>query len=196
MSVTDALRAVQYGHVVILLMDATMPLESQDLHIASHVLKEGRCLVLGLNKWDQVEKKKELLEEIDYKLKKSLPQAKGIPVVPLVALTGQGVKTLMSKVFSIYEMWNQRISTAKLNQWLKYAVEAHQPPIVKGIRLKFKYATQLKTRPPTFSIFANSKERVLESYLKYLDHELRKAFDFWGVPIRIIVKASANPYEE
>ena len=196
LSVTDALRAVQYGHVVILLMDATMPLESQDLHIASHVLKEGRCLVLGLNKWDQVEKKKELLEEIDYKLKKSLPQAKGIPVVPLVALTGQGVKTLMSKVFSIYEMWNQRISTAKLNQWLKYAVEAHQPPIVKGIRLKFKYATQLKTRPPTFSIFANSKERVLESYLKYLDHELRKAFDFWGVPIRIIVKASANPYEE
>ncbi len=194
LSVADALRAVQYAHIVVLLMDATTILELQDLHIASHVIKEGRCLVLGLNKWDQVTNKKATLEEIEHKLSRTLHQAKGVPFVPLVALNGQGTDELLKEAFKLYDLWNTRISTGKMNDWLKYTTESHPPPIVKGIRLKFKYMTQIKTRPPTFAIFANSKERMKESYLRYLENEMRKSFNLWGIPLRFIVKSSENPY--
>jgi GTP-binding protein len=194
LSVADALRAIQYAHIVILLMDATTILELQDLHIASHVIKEGRCLILGLNKWDQVTNKKATLEELEHRLKLTLHQAKGIPFVPLVALTGKGTDDLLKEAFKLYDLWNTRISTAKLNDWLKFTTESHPPPMVKGIRLKFKYATQIKTRPPTFAIFANSKDRMKESYLRYLENEMRKSFSLWGIPIRFVVKSSDNPY--
>ena len=194
LSVADALRTIQYAHIVILLMDATTILELQDLHIASHVIKEGRCLVLGLNKWDQVNNKKETLEEIEHKLKRTLNQAKGIPFVPLVALNGQGTDQLLKEAFKLYDLWNTRISTGKMNDWLKYTTESHPPPIVKGIRLKLKYMTQIKTRPPTFAIFANSKEKMKDSYLRYLENEMRKSFNLWGVPLRFVIKSSDNPY--
>lgn len=196
LSVADGLRAVQYAHIVILLMDATTILELQDLHIASHAIKEGRCLILGLNKWDQVTNKKETLEEIEHKLKFTLNQAKGIPFIPLIALDGSGTDDLLKAAFDVYALWNTRISTAKLNDWLKFTVEKHQPPIVSGIRVKFKYATQIKTRPPTFALFANAKDRVLDSYVRYLENDLRETFGLWGIPIRFILKSSDNPYKQ
>jgi GTP-binding protein len=194
MSVSESLLATQYAHVVVLVVDADQPLEKQDLLIAARVIEEGRCLVLALNKWDLVKNKDELLKHIKARLTTVLPQVRGIPLVPLSALTGKNKETLMDEVLEIYDIWNKRISTAKLNNWLEGLVAHHPPPLVKGRRIKAKYLTQIKTRPPTFVLFTSQAEELPDSYSKYVINGLREAFGLKGVPIRLFVRGGKNPY--
>jgi len=149
LATSESLSAVQYAQVVILVIDSTQPLEKQDLHIASQVIEEGRCLVLALNKWDLIPNKQELLKHLNARLTTALPQVRGIPLVPLSALTGKNKDKLLDAVLAIYDIWNQRVPTSKLNRWLSGLVAHHPPPLVAGRRIKIKYLTQIKTRPPT-----------------------------------------------
>jgi GTP-binding protein len=177
-------------------MDATQPLEKQDLHIASQVIEEGRCLVLALNKWDLIPNKQELLAHLKERLTTALPQVRGIPMVPLSALTGKNKEKLLDEVLAIYALWNQRISTSKLNRWLEGLLAHHPPPLVSGRRIKIKYMTQIKTRPPTFVMFSSKASELPDSYAKYVVNGLRESFCLEGVPIRLLVRSGVNPYEE
>jgi len=194
MAAGESLSAVQYAQVVILVIDATQPLEKQDLHIASQVIEEGRCLVLALNKWDLISNKQELLTHLIARLTTALPQVRGIPLVPLSALTGKNKEKLLDAVLSIYAIWNQRVSTSKLNRWLEGLVAHHPPPLVSGRRIKIKYLTQIKTRPPTFVLFSSKSTELPDSYARYVVNGLREAFGFEGVPIRLSVRSGNNPY--
>lgn len=196
LAVDDSFRAIQYANVVILLVDGTAPLEKVELQIASHVLEEGRALVIAVNKWDQVEEKKHTLEEIDYRLEVQLAQAKAVPLVTISALKQKGLKPLMQEVLRIYQLWNARISTGKLNRWLERATSKHVPPLAQGQRIRLKYVTQVKSRPPTFAVFTTSRVKDLpDSYIRYLINDLREYFDFQGVPVRMHIRKQANPYE-
>jgi len=194
MAAGESLSAVQYAQVVILVIDATQPLEKQDLHIASQVIEEGRCLVLALNKWDLISNKQELLNHLIARLTTALPQVRGIPLVPLSALTGKNKEKLLDAVLSIYAIWNQRVSTSKLNRWLEGLVAHHPPPLVSGRRIKIKYLTQIKTRPPTFVLFSSKSTELPDSYARYVVNGLREAFGFEGVPLRLSVRSGNNPY--
>ncbi len=190
----DALRAIRFAHVAVLVLDAEDGLEKQDLAIARRVLEEGRALVLAANKWDLVEDRRAALARISDRLETSLSQARGLAMVPISALTGHNLDRLMEAVLSTYDRWGRRIATAALNRWLAAAVEAHPPPLVDGRRLKLRYMTQIKTRPPTFALFGGRTGRLPEAYLRYLVGGMRQAFDLPGVPIRIVPRAGANPY--
>ncbi|MFN7710417.1 MAG: ribosome biogenesis GTPase Der [Holosporales bacterium] len=192
LSVADSLKAMRFAEVVVLLLDARQPLTKQDLHLASRVVEEGRCLILALNKWDLVAPK--VLNEVKARLERELPQVSGIPVVPLVALTGRHVDRLMKAVTELYDLWNVRLSTGQLNKWLAYAIERHPPPMVGRNRLRVKYATQIKTRPPTIALFVSKAAEAPESYIRYLVNSLRESFELPGVPIRIYLRQSKNPY--
>ncbi len=192
MSVADSLKAMRFAEVVVLLLDARQPLTKQDLHLASRVVEEGRCLVLALNKWDLVAPK--ILNEVRARLERELPQVSGIPVVPIVALTGRNIDRLMKAVTDIYDLWNIRLSTGQLNKWLAYAIERHPPPMVGRNRLRVKYATQIKTRPPTIALFVSKAAEAPDSYIRYLVNSLRESFELPGVPIRIYLRQSKNPY--
>jgi GTP-binding protein len=194
LATSESRTAVQYAQVVILVLDATQPLEKQDLHIASQVIDEGRCLVLALNKWDLITNKEELLKDLKDRLTTSLPQVKGIPMVPISALKGKNKEKLLDQVLAIYAIWNLRISTARLNRWLEGIVAHHPPPLVAGRRIKVKYLTQIKTRPPTFVLFSSKATELPDAYVKYLVNGLRQTFGLEGVPIRFSVKSSKNPY--
>ncbi len=194
LSVADTIRALNFAEVVVLMVDATMPFEKQDLSIASLIVQEGRSLVIALNKYDLMENRQEVMKDILDTLEHSLPQIKGIPVVPISALTGKGVERLMPAVFKSYRMWNRRISTAKLNKWLAATVAYHPHPSVKGRRIKMRYMTQVKTRPPTFAIFCNRTADVARSYERYLLNELRWDFEMPGVPIRVMLRKGDNPF--
>jgi len=194
LSVNDTLRAIRFAHCVVLLIDATMPLEKQDLAIAGMVVEEGRALVLAVNKWDIPENRDAMLRAIRDRMETSLPQVKGLPVVPISALTGNGVPRLLPTVLRTYDVWNKRIPTGNLNRWLAEATERHPPPMVRGRRLRLRYMTQVKARPPTFVIFANVPEELPESYVRYLTNGLREAFDLPGVPLRIKTRRGRNPY--
>lgn len=194
LSVADTIRALNFAEVVILMVDATMPFEKQDLSIASLIVQEGRSLVIALNKYDLMENRQEVMKDILETLEHSLPQVKGIPVVPISALTGKGINKLMPAVFEAYRMWNRRVSTAKLNKWLAATMAYHPHPSVKGRRIKMRYMTQVKTRPPTFAIFCNRTADVARSYERYLLNELRWDFELPGVPIRIMMRRGDNPY--
>ncbi len=196
LATSESLTAVQYAHVVILVIDATQPLEKQDLHIASQVIGEGRCLVLALNKWDLIPNKQELLTHLRARLTTALPQVRGIPLIPLSALTGKNKEKLLDAVLGIYEVWNRRVSTSKLNRWLEGLVAHHPPPLVGGSRIKIKYLTQIKTRPPTFVLFSSKSTELPDSYAKYVINGLREAFDFEGVPVRLYIRSGKNPYAE
>ncbi|MBP9691956.1 MAG: ribosome biogenesis GTPase Der [Alphaproteobacteria bacterium] len=196
LATSESLNAVQYAHVAVLVMDATQPLEKQDLHIASQVIEEGRCLVLALNKWDLIPNKQELLAHLKERLTTALPQVRGIPMVPLSALTGKNKEKLLDEVLAIYALWNQRISTSKLNRWLEGLLAHHPPPLVSGRRIKIKYMTQIKTRPPTFVMFSSKASELPDSYAKYVVNGLRESFCLEGVPIRLLVRSGVNPYEE
>lgn len=196
LSTSESRSAIQYAQVAVLVLDATQPLEKQDLHIASEVIDEGRCLVLALNKWDLITNKEELLKDLQYRLTTALPQVKGIPMVPISALYGKNKEKLLNQVLATYATWNHRISTAKLNRWLEEIVSHHPPPLVAGRRIKIKYLTQIKTRPPTFVLFSSKATELPDSYVKYLVNGLRQAFGLEGVPIRFSVKSSKNPYVE
>jgi len=196
LATSESHTAVQYAQVVILVVDATQPLERQDLHIASQVIEEGRCLVLALNKWDLISNKQELLNHLKERLTAALPQVRGVPLVPLSALTGKNKEKLLDAVLAIYEIWNQRISTSKLNRWLEGHVAHHPPPLVGGRRIKIKYLTQIKTRPPTFVLFSSKSTELPDSYVKYVINGMRDAFNLEGVPIRLLIRSGKNPYAE
>jgi GTPase len=196
LSVADALRAVRFAEVVVVLLDATIPFEKQDLSIVDLIEQEGRALVIGLNKWDLVADQPGLLKELKEKAARLLPQVRGAPVVPLSGLSGSGIDPLMRAVTGAYETWNRRISTARLNQWLQEALSANPPPAVSGRRIKIRYMTQAKARPPHFAVFGNQLDALPKSYTRYLVNGLREAFDLPGVPIRISLRMGQNPYDK
>ena len=193
MSVKDALGAIRFAHVVVLVTDAGAPLEKQDLAIARHVIEEGRALIIAVNKWDLA--RKGALARVSGRLEKSLAQAEGVPVIPCSALTGHGMEGLLPAVLGVYEVWNKRISTGLLNRWLARMEERHPPPVSKGKRIRLRYMTQARTRPPTFALSAGRADDLPESYLRYLVKGLRRDFKLPGVPIRIHARKGKNPYE-
>lgn len=196
MSVQESLRAIRLAHVVILMIDANMPFDKQDYLIAQHVAEEGRGLVIAINKWDSIERKPETLKMIQAKVEASLAQMSGVSIVPVSALKGSGIGTLMRAVTKAYETWNKRISTGQLNRWFAGMIADHPPPIVGGGRVKPRYITQLKGRPPTFGMWGNKLDKLPESYLRFLTNGLRRTFDLQGVPIRWSLKKRDNPYVE
>jgi GTP-binding protein len=194
LSVADAHRAVRFAEVVVVLLDAQSPMEKQDLSIASAVVEEGRALVIVLNKWDLVANRKEVRRQLDDRLEKSLPQVKGVEVVTLSALTGKGVNRLMPTIENTHKRWNTRVSTSDLNRWLSGMVEKHPPPAVRGRPLRLRYATQVKSRPPTFALFVSRPDAVPDSYTRYLQNGLREVFQLDGVPLRLLLRKGKNPY--
>ncbi|MGF7161055.1 GTP-binding protein [Rhodoligotrophos appendicifer] len=194
LSVADALRAIKFAEAVVAVVDATQPFDKQDLHIIDLVGREGRAIVIALNKWDEITNRKATLAKFDEGIERFLPQLAGLAVVPLSGLTGEGLDQLMPAVFNAYETWQKRISTAKLNRWLIEAVDKHPPPAPGGRRIRLRYMTQVKGRPPTFVVFCSTPEDLPDSYSRYLINGLREAFDMWGVPIRLHLRKGENPY--
>jgi len=194
MSVADAQRAIRFAEVVVVLLDAQSPMEKQDLSIASAVVEEGRALVIALNKWDTITNRKEVRSLLYERLEKSLPQVKGVEVVALSALTGKGVNGLMPAVEKAHKRWNARITTADLNRWLAGMVEKHPPPAARGRPLRLRYATQVKSRPPTIALFVSRPDAVPDSYARYLQNGLREVFELDGVPLRLLLRKGKNPY--
>jgi len=194
LSVGDTLEAIRFAHVVVLVVDATMMPEKQDLVIARHIIDEGRAIVIAVNKWDVVEDGPAALKLMFDRMEISLPQIRGVPVVTLSALTSRGIHKLLPEVLAVYEVWNRRVPTGPLNRWLGYAVERHPPPIFHGRRLRIRYMTQSKSRPPTFVVFTSQPKGMPESYIRYLTNGIREEFDFPGVPIRINLRGQKNPY--
>ncbi len=192
----DTRRALRYAHVAVLLLDATQPLERQDLSIAESVVEEGRGLVLAANKWDLVEDPQRTLQDIRRRVEQSLPRVKGLPLVTLSAKSGRGVDRLLPAVVRLYQAWNRRIPTAELNRFLAEALARHPPPAPKGRRIRLKYMTQAKARPPTFALFANQADALPDSYLHYLENGLREAFDLFGPPLRLRLRSGRNPYRD
>jgi len=193
LSVGDALEAIRFAEVVVVLMDAQAAFEEQDLRLADLVEREGRALVLGLNKWDLKDDPaalRRLREEADH----WLPQVRGVPVVALSGLTGQGIDRLMQAIVDIHVVWNKRVPTNPLNRWLNQMLEAHPPPAVSGRRLKLNYITQPKARPPSFVIFCTRADAVPDAYQRYLVNGLRDQFNLPGTPIRLTLREKANPY--
>lgn len=194
MSVADTLRAVRYANVAVLVLDGTVMAERQDLTIADHVIEEGRALVIAVNKWDLVDDPVDAMHRLRDRLMRSLPQIPDIPIVTFSALTGRGVNKLMPAVFDVYDLWNTRLSTGPLNRWLEGALERHSPPLSSGRRLKLRYITQIKARPPTFVVFASRPVELPESYRRYLVNGLRESFGLERIAIRLILRQGRNPY--
>lgn len=195
LSVSNTLEAIRMAEVVVLVMDAAAILDKQDLTIARMVIEEGRALVIAINKWDVVEKPDEAMARLRDRLETSMPQVRGVPCVTMSALAGKGLGKLMDAVIEQHKTWNRRISTAKLNQWLEEVVAHHPPPaLAGGRRLKIRYMTQAKARPPTFIIFASKPEELPEAYTRYLVNGLRETFKLPGVPLRLFVRGGKNPY--
>jgi GTP-binding protein len=195
LAVADTLRAVRFAEVVILLLDATIPFEKQDLTLADLAEREGRAVVIGLNKWDLVENKSLAAQELRAEADRLLPQLRGARVVPLSGLTGAHVDKLLEAVIQTHEIWNKRVSTGRLNRWLSPVVESTPPPAVAGRRVKIRYMTQPKSRPPFFVLFGNQVEAIPESYKRFLMNGLRETFGFQGVPLRLSMRSGGeNPY--
>ncbi len=194
LSVGDSLRAIQFAEVVVLLTEAETPFEKQDLQIADLALREGRALVIAVNKWDEVEDRDAALRKITEKAARLLSQAPDVPIVPLSALTGVGVNKLMPAVTKVYVDWNARVKTSDLNDWLHDAIARHAPPAVSGQRIKIRYIAQTKTRPPTFVAQCTRAEDLPTAYKRYLVNGIRDAFGIKAVPIRLILKKPDNPY--
>jgi GTP-binding protein len=195
-STADSLRALQFAQVVVLMVEteAAAPLEKQDLTIARQIVDEGRALVIALNKWDVCRDREGAMRALRDRLKRSLPQTRGVPVVPVSALRGDGLDRLMAAVFAAYEVWNRRVPTATLNRWLAEVIAHHPPPASRGRRVRLKYITQARTRPPTFAVSCSKPEALPGSYLRYLENALREDFDLPGTPIRIHLKKTKSPY--
>jgi GTPase len=194
LSVADALRAARFAEVVVMMMDAQNRFEEQDLRIADLIEREGRAIVLAVNKWDLVERKPNLISQLRTDADHWLPQVKGAPIVAVSGLMGEGIDRLMKAIKDAYAVWNKRISTAALNRWFEQAIATNPPPAVSGRRLKLNYITQTKARPPSFVLFCSRADAVPESYLRYLTNSLREAFDLPGTPIRITLREKANPF--
>ncbi len=195
-AVDDTFEAVKFADVTALIIDANLGLERQDLTIAHHVVTEGRALVIGVNKWDSVRNREACISGINDRILTSLPDAKGVIIVTLSGLTGDRVDKLLDAALDAYETWNKRVPTGALNRWLSEVVERHPPPMHKGRRPRLRYMTQIKRRPPTFTLFGVEKDALSETYLRYLANELRTAFNFQGTPIRFHLRRSENPYKD
>ena len=194
LSVGDALRAIKFAEVVVLVIDAQLGFEHQDLTIADLVMREGRALVVAINKWDLAENKQELIGQLRADLER-LAGVTGLPMITISALSGQRIKTLMDTVLDIYEVWNKRVPTAALNRWLQDAVQRHTPPVVQGRRVRLRFLTQPNARPPTFVAFCSRPEGLPKAYERYLINGLRETFNLAGVPIRFRLRKGRNPYE-
>ncbi len=194
MSTTDSLRAVRFAQVVMLVLDGELMLEKQDLAIARTVLDQGRALIIAVNKWDAVTDKSAAGKRLRDRLDTSLAQVRGVPWIPVSALRGSNLDKLLDAVLSIYDVWNTRIPTSQLNRWLERMVELHPPPLSKGRRLRLRYMTQVKARPPTFAAFVSQADELPESYIRYLVGGLRDDFGLVGVPIRVNLRKRRNPY--
>ncbi|MEL6978726.1 MAG: ribosome biogenesis GTPase Der [Pseudomonadota bacterium] len=195
LSTSDAIRAARFAEVVVILLDAERPLETQDLKIADLIESEGRAVVFAVNKWDLEEEKQSKLKALREAVDRLTPQLKGAPLIAVSALTGKGLDRLRAAILAVRQAWSRRISTAKLNRWLGDEVERHPPPAPGGRRLRLRYMTQAKSRPPTFVLFASRPDALPASYTRYLTNGLREDFALSGAPIRLIVKATDNPYE-
>ncbi len=196
LAVGDALRAIRFAEVVVLLLDAETPFEKQDLTIADLVEREGRALVFAVNKWDLVADPQGRLAQLKKDAEAMLPQLAGALLVPVSALSGRGLDKLMKAAFTAYEAWNKRIATAELNRWFAGALERHQPPAVSGRRIKLRYITQANARPPSFVIFSSRPEALPVSYLRYLVNDLKKTFGLGPAPIRMHIRKTKNPYAD
>ena len=194
LSASDAIRAIRFAEVVVLLIDAERPLEHQDLTIGDLVTEEGRALVIAINKWDLVEEKQKMLKELREALAERLAQVQGVALVPLSALSGRGVEKLSKAVLEAYDLWNRRVSTSDLNRWLQEAMARHSPPAVGGRRIKLRYITQPSARPPTFVAFCSRPADLPKSYIRYLTNSLRDAFKLPGVPLRFNLRKGDNPF--
>ncbi|KYG19045.1 GTP-binding protein Der [Bradyrhizobium sp. AT1] len=195
LSVADALRAVRFAEVVVLMMDTQNRFEEQDLRIADLIEREGRAVVLAVNKWDLMETKgggaiSSLRRDADH----WLPQLKGVPIVAVSGLMGEGIDRLMQVIQDAYAVWNRRVPTSALNRWFEQAVQANPPPAVSGRRLKLNYITQNKARPPSFVLFCSRADAVPQSYLRYLVNSMRETFELPGTPVRITLREKANPF--
>ena len=197
LSVSDGLRAVKFAEVVVVLLDAEIPFEQQDLRIADLAEREGRAVVLAVNKWDIEEDRQAKLKELKESFERLLPQLRGAPLITVSAKTGRGLDRLHQAIMRAYEMWNRRVTTAQLNRWLSGMLEAHPPPAPQGKRIKMRYMTQAKTRPPGFVVMCSHPDKVPESYSRYLVNGLRVDFDMPGTPIRLWMRgqSDSNPYK-
>ena len=194
LSVSDSLRTIRFAEMVVLVVDGTAGLERQDLTLASMVTEEGRGLVIAINKWDAVIDKNECLADIKDKLEQSLPQIRGVPMVTISAIKGIRVTQLLDQVLGQYKLWQSRISTGAVNRWLSRAISAHPPPLFMGHAVRMRYATQIKTRPPSLVIFSSRPDQVPDSYMRYLIGNFRDYFDLPGIPIRMSLRKGKNPY--
>lgn len=197
LSVGDGLRAIKFAEVVVVLLDAAIPFEQQDLRLADLAEREGRAVIIAVNKWDIEDEKQSKLKDLKESFERLLPQLRGAPLITVSAKTGRGLDRLNEAIMKAYEVWNRRITTAQLNRWLAGQVEAHPPPAPQGKRIKLRYMTQAKTRPPGFVVMCSHPDKVPESYSRYLVNGLRVDFDMPGTPIRLYMRGQndANPYK-
>jgi GTP-binding protein len=196
LAIGSTLTAIQFAECVVVVIDATAPFEKQDLTIADLIAREGRAIVFAVNKWDQIEQKAGAIGALREMADRLLPQIAGAPLIATSAITGEGLERLLPAVLTADRAWNRRVKTAEINRFLESALSRHPPPAIHGRRVRIRYMTQAKSRPPTFAVFGNQLDGLPESYLRYLQNELRKAFDLGGVPIRFSLRTSKNPYTE
>ena len=194
LSVADALQAVRFAEVVLLMMDAQKPFEEQDLKIADLIAREGRALVIGINKWDLLEPRAGAINRLRQEADHWLPQVKGVPVAAVSALTGEGLDRMMQAVVDAHAVWNRRVGTSALNRWLGEAVASHPPPAVAGRPIRLDYITQPKSRPPSFVLFTSRANALPAAYQRYLVNSLRETFDLPGTPIRLALREKPNPF--
>ena len=196
LAVADGLHAVDFAEVVVLLLDATKGLEAQDLRIADKVLQEGRALIIGLNKWDVSENGSSLYQGVRKALDEGLAQVRGVPLITLSGATGKGIDDLLTAAFEVRRVWSHRVSTGLLNRWFESALEANPPPAPGGKRIKLRYLTQAKTRPPGFVLFGTRLDLLPESYQRYLVNGIRRELGFGAVPVRLMLRSPKNPYSK
>ncbi len=196
MSTSSSIEALKRAEMVVLAVDAVQGVQEQDLHIARLIEREGRACIIALTKWDAVEDRVKAKQAAIDRISISLSQMKGITLVPVSAETGEGVAKLFPAIRETYEKWNLRVPTSALNRWFEHALERFPPPMVEGRRLKLRYITQVKARPPTFALFGTRAEMVPDTYMRYLVNSLREAFEMPGVPIRIMLRGTENPYHD
>jgi GTP-binding protein len=195
LSVADTRRAIDYAEVVVLLLDATRGLEVQDLKIAAQVIEEGRALIIALNKWDVADHASSLFNGVKAALGEGLAQLRDVPLLTVSAKTGKGADTILKVAFDLREAWSRRVPTGELNRWFEAAIEANPPPAPKGQRIKLRYITQVKSRPPTFVVFGNRTDEIPESYRRYLLNAMRRDLKFGPVPIRLDFRGRSNPFD-
>jgi GTP-binding protein len=195
LSAADTRRAIDYAEVVVLLLDATRGLESQDLRIAAQIIDEGRALIIALNKWDVAENASALFNGVKAALGEGLAQLRDVPLLTVSAKTGKGIDMILKVAFELREAWSRRVPTGELNRWFESAIEANPPLAPKGQRVKLRYITQVKTRPPSFVVFGNRTDELPESYRRYLLNALRRALDLGPVPLRLDFRGRGNPFD-